>query len=416
MSTRIELREACAKALNGLSREELLTRFSISRVAYLSGLDCIGLPVYTAVRPLSQTVSIHSGKGLERDAARAGAIAEAIELEVAEHPFGDYIMAKPSQIKEEDRLPLEDCFPVRASIVNEATLLPWEKMTNIQNGTPKLVPSDLVWIVQRIKNHPLLYFQIGSNGLASGASLEDAILSGLYEIVERDGWTLSLYLMDYVGILPKRVPLVNLPAHLESIVRHLKTNKLKLHVFDVTTDYQVPVFTATILDLSGECSGTFSGYGAHLDAETAMTRAICEAVQGRVCYISGARDDLLRRQFLLMKRLDQQKMDEMYMDLPLGSSLSEYRKLTFPDVKTELRYLLKLLKSRGVSDVFVKDMGAHVDDALHIVRVFSPQCEPHRFDFWTPTLRCLSYAQRKMNELSQQGNASDLQEEDRWRS
>jgi hypothetical protein len=109
-------------------------------------------------------------------------------------------------------------------------------------------------------------------------------------------------------------------------------------------------------------------------------------------------------------------MDEMYMDLPLGSSLSEYRKLTFPDVKTELRYLLKLLKSRGVSDVFVKDMGAHVDDALHIVRVFSPQCEPHRFDFWTPTLRCLSYAQRKMNELSQQGNASDLQEEDRWRS
>lgn len=404
--TRQQLRAACAEALNRMSRKELLEKFAISRVAYLSGLDNTGLPIYSSVRALSRTIAIHCGKSFDRDLARAGAIAEAIEFEVAEHPFGPFRVANEMQLPEEERLPLEDCFPVRASVLNDLTLVAWEEVTNIQNGAPKLIPSDLIWMTNRIKEQPLMHFQMSSNGLASGASLEDAILSGLYEIVERDGWTLNLYLMD-MGILPKRVPLVNLPERLEVLVRRINQVGLKLHVFDCTTDYQVPVFNATLLDLSGRCSGTFAGYGAHLDAEAALSRAICEAIQGRVCYLSGARDDLLRRQFLLMKRLDQEKMDKMFAQLKLGSSLPEYRKLEFPDIKTELRYLLKLLKGRGVSEVFVKDMGTH--GPLHVVRVMSPQCEPHRFDHWTPSLRCLSYAQRRMNsELTE-----DQEEEQR---
>lgn len=411
MSTRLELREASAKALNELSRDQLLEKFSISRVAQIDRLDSIGLPVYTSVRPLSQSVSIHSGKGFERDLARAGAIAEAIEFEVAEHPNGPFRVATALQLPEEERLALEDCFPIRSAVLNEMTLVPWEEMTNIQNGAPKLVPSDLIWMTNRIREQPLMHFQMSSNGLASGATLEDAILSGLYEIVERDGWTLNLHLMDTIGILPKRMPLVNLPPRLELVVRRMEEAQLKLYVFDCTTDYSVPIFNATILDLSGQGSGTFSGYGAHLDAEMALARAIAEAVQSRVCYISGARDDLLRRQFLLMKRLDQVKMDKMFGQLKLGSSLPEFRKLSFPDVKTELRYLLKLLKSRGVSDVFVKDFGMH--GPLNVVRVLSPQCEPHRFDHWAPGLRCLSYAQRRMqSEFSQQVE----EEEEKWPS
>jgi ribosomal protein S12 methylthiotransferase accessory factor len=400
MPTRLESREACAEALNRLTREELLEKFAISRVADVTGLDTIGVPVFTTTRALSQTLSIHSGKGLEKKYARAGAIAEAIECEVAEHPFGDFRLANSLQLPEEDHLPVEDCFPIRASIVNELTPLAWEEATNIQNGAVKFVPSDLLWIVPRLKDQPLMYFQIGSNGLAGGATLEDAILSGLYEIVERDGWSLHTYMMENLGILANRMPLVSLCPEIEAIVKRLDEQELKLHLFDCTTDYQVPVFTATILDLSGNCAGTFAGYGCHLNAETAALRAITEAIQGRACYISGARDDLLRRQFLLMKRMDQARLNQMFNELERGSSISEYRKVEFPDIKSELRYLLKLLKSRGVSEVFVKDLGRHAD-CLHVVRVFSPQCEPHRFEYWTPGLRCLSYAQRKLEELKE---------------
>jgi ribosomal protein S12 methylthiotransferase accessory factor len=401
VKTRSQVREETAAKINALSRAELLKAFAISRVAELTRLDNIGLPVFTCVRALSDTISIHSGKGLEPALSRCGAIMEAIEFEAAEHPQGKFIVARALEVPAEDRLPIEDCFPVRSSTVNDFTQLAWEEMTNIQNGAVKLVPSDLVWMVTRIKHQPLMYVQMGSNGLASGGTNEDAILSGLYEIIERDAWTLNQFLLDNCGVMPSRTPLINLSPRLEAIVRKIEAAGAKLHLFDITSDYRVPVFCAILVDLSGNCAGTLGGYGCHLDAEIAAIRAITECAQARCCYISGARDDMFRRQFLLMKRADQHKLDAMFNDLPLGSPISDYRLIKFDDIRSELRYLLKLMRQHGVNEVFVKSLGVFLDGAAHVVRVFSPQCEPFRFDHWAPGLRCLSYAKRKMAALAE---------------
>jgi YcaO-like protein with predicted kinase domain len=414
--TRKELRQATADAINSLTRKELLEQFGISRVAELTGLDNAWLPVYTCVRALSETVSIHAGKGLERDFSRAGAILEAIEFEVAEHPYGEWQIARAIDLAPDTHLPLDECFPTRSSVVNDLTPLAWEWVTNIQNGRKLLIPSDLVWLVTRIPQQSLMYVQMGSNGVATGGSIEDAILSGLYEVLERDAWTLNQFLLDS-GLLLTRSPLVAVSDRLESCIRKIESANLKLHLFDITNDYKIPTFSAIILDLGGTCAGTFGGYGSHLNAEIAALRAITEAAQARCCYISGARDDLFRRQFLLMKRMDQHKLHEMFQELPMGSPLSEYRVLDFPDVRTELRYLLKLIRQFGVSDVYVKEMGSFLDGKVHVVRVISPQCEPFRFDHWTPGLRCLSYARRRFDELAEQAKAQpDEEKGEEWKT
>jgi ribosomal protein S12 methylthiotransferase accessory factor len=417
--TRSTLRQATAATVNALSRKELLEQFGISRVADLTGLDNVGLPTHTCVRALSEAVSIHAGKGLEHSYSRAGALLEAIEFELAEHPTGPCRIARSIDLPEEDHLPLEDCFPTRSTVLNELTPVAWEEATNIQNGAVTLIPSDLIWLVTRIKNQALMYFQMGSNGIASGGSIEDAILSGLYEILERDAWTLNQYLLDS-GFLLTRSPLIAVPPRIETCIRKIEGANLRLHLFDITNDYKVPVFSAIILDLSGRCAGTFGGYGCHLNAEIAAIRAITEAAQARCCYISGARDDLFRRQFLIMKRMDQHKLNDIFNQLSVGAPLSDYRVLDFPDVRTELRYLLKLIRQFGVSEVFVKEMGSCLNGAVHVVRVFSPQCEPFRFDWWQPGLRCLSYAKRKMDALAEKTKsqpAPDLEEEgEAWRN
>ena len=412
--TRTELREATAQAVNALSRKELLEQFGISRVCELTGLDSVWLPVYTCTRALSATVSIHAGKGLEPAFSRAGAILEGIEFEVAEHPVGPCVLARAADLDPGTFVPLDECFPTRSSVLNNLTPMTWEWVTNIQNGRKQLIPSDLVWLDTRNKQQPpLMFVQMGSNGIASGGSIEDAILSGLYEVIERDAWTLNQYLLDS-GFLLNRCPLIDLPPRIESCIRRIEGANLKLHLFEITNDYKIPVFSAIILDLSGQCAGTFGGYGCHLNAEIAALRAITEAAQARCCYISGARDDLFRRQFLLMKRMDQHKLHAMFEELPMAGPLSEHRVLEFPDVRTELRYLLKLIRQFGVSDVYVKEMGAYVGGAVHVVRVISPQCEPFRFDHWSPGLRCLTYAQRRINEMIEQKNKDE--ESEAWKS
>ena len=85
-----------------------------------------------------------------------------------------------------------------------------------------------------------------------------------------------------------------------------------------------------------------------------------------------------------------------------------------PDVRAELRYLLKLIRGFGISDVYVKEMGSYLDGKVHVVRVISPQCEPFRFDHWTPGLRCISYAQRRIDEMIEAKKAEEKGEE--WKT
>src|SRR5262249_1044408 len=99
MSTsRKELREQTAKLVNGLDKEFLRKHFGIARISDITGIDNIGIPVYTSVRPLSESISIHSGKGLEKWGARAGAIIEAIEFAVALNPTGSFLWKRAYEI------------------------------------------------------------------------------------------------------------------------------------------------------------------------------------------------------------------------------------------------------------------------------------------------------------------------------
>ena len=56
----------------------------ITRLANVTGLDRIGIPVVQAVRPNSRSLSVSQGKGVDMDSAKASAMMEAFELWHAE--------------------------------------------------------------------------------------------------------------------------------------------------------------------------------------------------------------------------------------------------------------------------------------------------------------------------------------------
>src|SRR5262249_58014799 len=57
----------------------LLSRMGITRLANVTGLDHIGIPVVMACRPNSRSLSVSQGKGMDIDAAKASAAMESIE-------------------------------------------------------------------------------------------------------------------------------------------------------------------------------------------------------------------------------------------------------------------------------------------------------------------------------------------------
>src|SRR6202020_1763686 len=57
----------------------------ITRIANITGLDCIGIPVTMVCRPNARSLAVSQGKGLDLTAAKVSGVMESIEGYHAEH-------------------------------------------------------------------------------------------------------------------------------------------------------------------------------------------------------------------------------------------------------------------------------------------------------------------------------------------
>jgi len=115
-----------------------------------------------------------------------------------------------------------------------------------------------------------------SNGCAAGNTMEEAILQGFMELVERDSVALWWY-----NRLKK--PGVNLDSFNEPYFQALKdyyqTINREFWVLDLTSDFKIPVFVAISRRTDREIEDIFFGYGAHFNPYIAVLRALTEMNQ-----------------------------------------------------------------------------------------------------------------------------------------
>lgn len=365
----------------------------VTRLANITGLDKIGIPTTLAIRPNSKTLSTSSGKGFSLDAALASGAMEAIELfhaETAELPHFllpyDEVRASYNHIRRAD-LAL-----TKHAIFNERWPYTWTLGWDIINQQDVAVPLAMVHMAlghQRLKE--LNTFQLTSNGLASGNSLLEAINAGLFEVVERDAVTCHRVLWERDGQPP---PVVRLETITHPLVRDLMERLAAAEVapviFDCTVDTGIPVYMAYIYDLVRRHVGVFRGYGAHLDPEIAMVRAITEAVQSRVIYIAGSRDDVFRHSFMRLRRDDGNRV------LPTMKSLSgtvdarDRISEATPTFHGDTTRAIAKLQAAGIERAIVVDLSRE-DFPIHAVKVIVPGLEGYLFDFYTPGHRAKSF-------------------------
>lgn len=113
-----------------------------------------------------------------------------------------------------------------------------------------------------------------SNGCATGGSIEEAILQGFLEVVERD----AISIWWYNRIVPPRLSLDGLDDDYVARIRDFYQSRGRdIWLLDITTDIGIPVVVA--LSATHDGKRVLSGFGAHVDGKIAALRALTEINQ-----------------------------------------------------------------------------------------------------------------------------------------
>lgn len=274
-----------------------IQEYGITRVASVTGLDVLGVPVWMAVRPMARSLTVSQGKGISDSLAYISAVMESIEMHHAEHWDATGPEVSLGEAFQDARFASPAALSLRSDAkVTDATTAAWVEGHDLVSGEAKYLPKELLDLDFRMKRGRAPIFLSSSNGLASGNTRTEAVVHGLCEVIERDQSCLWQIEQSLAG--DPRARMVKLDTIEDPICRRqieiCRRANLDVWVWYCTYDINVPVFACTIADRG---NATFypqraSGYGCHPVATVALSRAITEAIQSRLTHISGVRDDV----------------------------------------------------------------------------------------------------------------------------
>lgn len=357
----------------------ILPDVGVTRVADVTGLDGIGIPVCNAIRPNARSLSVSQGKGVTLAHARVSAAMEAIELFHAERT------PRTVEAATYERLGAAHAVdPARLSLLSgqEKNLgqrpLNWVRGRDLIADCAVRVPRDVVTCDLRTAAPTDRVFLTSSNGLGAGNTLEEATLHALCEVIERDATCLHQAFSQRVGYEPALIDRATIddPVCLWLMDR-IEAAEIDLHIWVQYSDLGVPSFGCSISDrpgsrILGAPIGTFQGYGCHPDPGVALSRAITEAVQSRLTYISGARDDLFRDDYASIQTARNRRGWLAWLER--GTMATDFRDVggwVSDDVAVDLGHILNLLVRHGFSQAVVVDLSI-AGIGIPVVKVVVP--------------------------------------------
>jgi ribosomal protein S12 methylthiotransferase accessory factor len=172
----------------------------------------------------------------------------------------------------------------------EDSVLSWVQGYSLVQRREVWVPASRVYLPYA-KTQPETELGVGiSTGLAAGPTLERAILSGLYECIERDSFT--IFWMNDLPVrqvdVPGSAPSTRTRAVYDSI---LNVPRHEYFAYDITTDLGVSSAFTILRGPSPDGLVYAVGAAARLDGDKAVERSLVEAVQGKPYVLSLVKKD-----------------------------------------------------------------------------------------------------------------------------
>ena len=240
-----------------------------------------------------------SGKGMSETQAKVSALCEAVERYSGELTGGELRVTRAFKDWPDDeayhpndimfysaqQYAERDTWNNKGSHFNrvpeplaENTPIDWTPLWSLTAQRHKYLPTQLVYYRAPASEKDNTFYAMGcSNGNASGNTLEEAILQGFFELVERDAVALWWY-----NRLPKpgvAVETFGEPYLLELADHYRRQYQRETWALDLTSDLGIPVFVAVSKLTEGQEERLLFGLGCHLDARIALQRAFAEMNQ-----------------------------------------------------------------------------------------------------------------------------------------
>ena len=364
------------------SPEETLDRIApkmelagITRVADITNLDRIGIPVFSSIRPAADkgAISVYNGKGATPAEARVSAMMEGIERYSAEVHDREVLVESYSKLKADmNAVDPRDLAPPQES--NPDMAIPWVSGFDLIRKEEVMVPASGVFHPLPM-NYPQL-FRTNTNGLASGNVLEEAVFQGLSEVIERDAWSL-------VEAVKRTGPLVTdvedgLAA---GLIEKFASAEVEVRIKDITSDIGVPTIAAASDDLQLKDPALLTiGMGTHTSAEVAVLRALTEVAQSRLTQIHGAREDTTTADFRRQIGYERTKRLNRHWFEDIGTkSFGEIESQDSEDFLDDINLMLRRLEASGMDRAIVVDL-TREEIGVPVVRVMVPGLEQSAVD------------------------------------
>jgi len=355
--------------------EPLVPAAGITRVADITNLDRIGIPVFSCIRPTAMdgAITVYNGKGATVEESRISAIMEGIERYSSEMhdrrlPMANYqeMFARGRTIDPRDLIVPEEFDPDRP--------IAWYEGFDIVNNEQVFVPAHAVF-------HPLPPnhrgpFRTNTNGLASGNTFEEAVFHALAEVIERDAWSLVEVSRD----TGPRVTDMTDPAIADMLDKFAKA-QVEVTVRDITSDIGIPTIAAVADDVLLKDPLLLTiGIGTHTSARIAVMRALTEVAQSRLTQIHGAREDTVLAGMKKQIGYDRAKRINGYWFRDNGTEdYTNLRSSDTDDFKKDIDMIIAALDRQGMDRVIIVDL-TREEIGMPVVRVIVPGLEVWAMD------------------------------------
>ncbi len=365
---------------------KLLPTIGVTRIANITDLDRVGIPVFSAIRPSAAAgaISIYSGKGTTETNARISAIMESFERCLAEQPEvsinlhgiplnSEKVVDTYESLCESHPTLYPDVL-LLPQPVSEFTSLEWVAGYDLMNDVEVMVPANAVFHPYNPQSGSQL-FRSNTNGLASGNTIEEAVLHGLLEVIERD----ALSIAEFTRNPGREIVLLESDGQNFELKRRIEEAGIEIKLWLLDSDVDIPTVVAALDDtVLKDPALLVMGAGAHLSPEIAVTRALTEAAQSRVVQIHGAREDTDRERVVRTFGYEHMKKINSYWYEYLESvEMEELRDGSGSTPAANIRTVLERLEGNADGAIIV-DLSRGVP--VPVVRAIIPMFELYTLD------------------------------------